>query len=480
MLITAQPRTGLTGLRDALGFVLCVLLSVASGLLFAHMGFWALAVPVYVITVIAIALYPAAVLTGLLALAIVFEPNMFDFTEPISNLLYSLPPGWDIGITVSPLEVLLLVAATSLVLRPRADRAEPLPYLVWAVPLVLLAGLAYGQRHGAPTNFAYHEMRGLIFGMVIFVAVYRFPAAAAGHVVLITLVSTIVLAFIAISRYYEYLVTRQVGSESAFAHETPAMFAIGIVISAAYILRGATGWRRILLFGIMLLLLGAILATERRAGTLVLMAGCAATLVLAFRARPWLVLSLSLLLLSATSVYVAAYWNTEYGALAQPARAIRSQISPNARDESSDTYRQIEKANVMETIRLNRVFGVGFGRPFIQFQPLPDLTSFWPLQSYTPHQNILWLWLKVGFFGLVTLLAVVALAVRRVFQMLRGDLSMDDPAWIAGIVAGAVILMYLAYSTVDLALLSTRGIAPLAIGLGVAFRLPQSKPGRER
>jgi len=479
MLITAQPRVGFGGVRDALGFVLCVVLSVLSGFLFAHMGFWALAVPLYLVTVVAVALYPAAVLTGLLALGIVFEPGMFDFTKPISNLLYSLPPGWDIGITVSPIEVLLFVAASSLLLRPRAERAEPLPYLVWAVPLVILAGLAYGLRGGAPTNLAYHEMRGLIFGMVIFVAVYRFPAAAARHVVLITLVSSVVLAFIAIARYYEYLVTRRVPSEEAFAHETPALFAIGIVIAAAYILRGVNGWRRVLLVAIMLLLLAAILATERRAGTLVLIAGVAGVLVLAFRARPLLVGTVSLLLIGVSTVYVAAYWNTEYGALAQPARAIRSQITPSARDDSSDTYRQIEKANVMETIRLNRVFGVGFGRPFIQFQPLPDLTSFWPLQNHTPHQNILWLWLKVGFFGLVTLLAVVALAVRRVFQLLRGGLSMQDPAWIAGIVAGSIILMYLAYSTVDLALLSTRSIAPLAVGLAVAFRLPRTDAGRD-
>jgi hypothetical protein len=55
---------------------------------------------------------------------------------------------------------------------------DRLPYLVWSVPLVLLVGLLWGLRAGAPTNFAYHELRGLLFGMVIFVAVMRFPTCS--------------------------------------------------------------------------------------------------------------------------------------------------------------------------------------------------------------------------------------------------------------------------------------------------------------
>lgn len=478
MLIATHPRPMPPAIPAALGLAACIGISVVSAVLLNVMGFWALALPLYALAVVGIALYPAVVLTVLLSLVIIFEPGMFDFTEPISIFLYTLPPGWDFYITVSPLEVLLLVAATSLVVHPRTTTTnERLPYLVWMVPLVLLGGLLYGMRHGAPTNLAYHEMRGLIFGMVIFVAVMRFPAPAARSVMVIAVASIVVLGAIALSRYFNYLRDAQVTSEAAFAHETPAFLAIGIVIASALLLRGEGGWKRMLLLATIAFLFVAIIATERRAGTLVLMAGVVTVLVLAFRSRPLLIIIVSVILFSATSVYVAAYWNHEYGAWAQPARAIRSQISPTARDASSDTYRDTEKINVAQTIRLNKIFGIGFGRPFIQFQPLPDLTSFWPLQSYTPHQNILWLWLKVGFFGLATLLAVVALAVRRVFLVLRGSISLQDPVWISAVVAGATILMYLAYSTVDIALLSTRGIAPLAIALAVAFRLPEPRRG---
>src|SRR5699024_10338733 len=80
------------------------------------------------------------------------------------------------------------------------------------------------------------------------------------------------------------------------------------------------------------------------------------------------------------SAYLGAFWNQQYGALAQPARAIRSQIDPSARDQSSDEYRIIERASIVQTIRSNPLLGVGFGKEFFLVAPLPDMTSYWPLQ----------------------------------------------------------------------------------------------------
>src|SRR5262249_10873421 len=143
-------------------------------------------------------------------------------------------------------------------------------------------------------------------------------------------------------------------------------------------------------------LLAALFATSRRSGTLALLVGALALAVSTIKSRPKLVIGLGTPILIVTVAYLATYWNHEYGATAQPARAIRSQIDPNPRDDSSDAYRLTEKFNVTTTLRLNRVFGVGLGRPFGMFLPLPSLTSFWPLQQFTPHANILWLWLKFG------------------------------------------------------------------------------------
>ena len=60
--------------------------------------------------------------------------------------------------------------------------------------------------------------------------------------------------------------------------------------------------------------------------------------------------------------YFPAYWNNT-GALAGPARAVKSAVSPNARDESSDVYRIQENQNLRLNIREGGVLGKGFGLP---------------------------------------------------------------------------------------------------------------------
>ena len=47
------------------------------------------------------------------------------------------------------------------------------------------------------------------------------------------------------------------------------------------------------------------------------------------------------------AVYFPLYWNkTGGGTLSQPARAVRSTVSPDPRDESSNLYREQENANL--------------------------------------------------------------------------------------------------------------------------------------
>jgi len=194
--------------------------------------------------------------------------------------------------------------------------------------------------------------------------------------------------------------------------------------------------------------------------------GMISLLLFALPRRPILLSYLAIVLTTIGVVYVAAYWNTPYGALAQPARAIRSQIDPSPRDEASDMYRDIEQYNLTQTIRDSSLLGIGFGRPFIQYQGLPDLTSFWPLQFYTPHQNILWLWLKVGLLGISVILAAFSVALRRCLTVLHAKATMDDTWQTAAIVASG-LLMFITFATVDVIFPATRGM----VVLGVLFAL---------
>src|SRR5690606_24943934 len=219
-------------------------------------------------------------------------------------------------------------------------------------------------------------------------------------------------------------------------------------------------------------------------GTLVMLAVSAATLALLLPKRPILITTLSLLAAVLFAGYLAAFWNSQYGALSQPARAVRSQFDPNERDLSSNQYRDIENFNVTATIRSTPLLGVGFGRPFYEFVPLVQTFGgeLWSLQLYTSHNSLLWLWLKLGLGGAAAALTLWMLAMRRCVSHVRLHPPGSTP--LLPVIAGATLVAYLVFARVDIVLVSTRAIAPLAIALAVALSLdaggPAPRPNRER
>ncbi len=469
---------GRTFARQIIVIGALVLTSLAAFMAVAMMGGWALVPPLYLAAAVAAVTRPREAAIGLLVVMIALEPQTVDTTAYLSAVVYRMPPGIDghMPFTVSPLE-LLLVLTTLAAYFPRADlpKRNPanVPIVVFLVPLVLIAGMLYGFRHGAPDNLIYTEARGIIFSIFAFLLALRLGPGNWGTLAKWTMIAAAILAAFTLYRYFVYVRPGELETaiEFAFAHESPIFLATGLMIAGVLALReGQTAEQRMGFFLYAALMLAAMIVTQRRAATAVLLVGVLWVGLAYFPRRPVLVVALGVPLLLLGSVYTAVYWNEEYGATAQPARAIRSQIDPSPRDESSDVYRDTERANVMETLRVSPIFGVGFGREFFQFEPLPDLRDYWPLQYHTPHQNVLWLWLKMGFAGIVVFLSVAGIAISRCLQTMRSRGS-HDTAYLAGVVIAAVLLMSLIYATIDLAFTGVRPLALLAGVTGLAFLL---------
>lgn len=466
---------------EAAAVAACGMAALVSAAMVVVLGMWALAVPLYAALIAGALIAPGKTAYVTLALMVAFEPAAIDISRPISTALYTMPPGLDkmMPLTMTPIEVLVSVLFVSVWLRPASKEARPrLPLLALMAPVVMLLGLAYGLTKGGVLEIAYQESRGLIMATLCFTIVRRLWTTNARGMTIATFAGTSLLSVIVLGRYM--FITKDGGGgispEFAYAHEDAVFLAIGFILGGLLLMRSPAGRTRILLLGYELMMLGALVTTGRRAGTLVLVVGALVSAWFVFKKRPALVLALGIPVMLVSAVYVGAYWNKEYGAIAQPARAIRSQIDPSARDESSDQYRAIEKYDVTQTIKLNRIFGVGLGKPFIQFQGLPGLTSFWPLQLYTSHTNVMWLWLKFGVLGISMLLGLWALTLSRCMRQFRLSLAQERLS-VLPIAVAAVLVMYLSFAQVDLAFPGSRSAIPLGIAMAIGLSLPT---GREK
>lgn len=475
----SRPMVPLVRLPGRLAVPMLYLgLTLAMAGVVALMGAWSLVLLIYAVGLFLALLYPARAAMAILLVSIVVEPGAIDFTRPLALSLWQMPPGFEqaVPFTTSPIELMILMASAAAFVRYPARTQTPL--VAWAVPAALALGFAYGMYKGGPSNLAYNEARGLIIGIAVFVLASRTLPADLAPLAKWVMVAEALSAVVIAARYVLYVRSGNldVPVEAAFAHEGSVILGIGFIIGAIALIQHAHTWQaRMLLGSYCLLIVFAMLATERRSATLVLLVGALSMTILLLPVRPKLVIAGVVLFGSLGAVYLAAYWNAEYGATAQPARAIRSQIDPSARDGSSNNYRLIEKFDVIVTIRDNRVFGVGFGRPFVQVQRLPDLSYFWPLQSYTPHQNILWLWLKMGIFGVSVVLGLAVVVIQRCIVHLRQ--RHRDIQWSAAAVTLTGTLMFLIYSTVDLGFIGPRSVAPAAILTAVGFSLARLSPG---
>lgn len=435
--------------------------------------------PAIALVMAAIVRWPRAAAFAVLASGIALDTARVDFTQPLVANFWDLPPGIRnrLPLTTNPYELLLAFTAIVVLAHPRFRARTParLPALAWLVPPLIAAGLIYGIANGGKVNLAYHEARGLIFALLAFAMVWRLritPRQAAGGFI----AGTLVLAPVTLVRYPLYLANSGIPREIWFGHETGVFLALGSVLGGVLLLRAKSDrerWLLVIYTGVMLF---ATLVTGRRAAVMVLLVGMLTVGWLLLPKRPVLLVTCGMVSLLGGAAYLSAYWDANTGPLAQPARAVRSQVDPGARDRSSDTYRAIERYDLQRTIAQDEVLGIGFGRPFIQFRPLPEL-AFWPLQSYTPHQNLLWLWLKTGIVGVSVILGLWVVAFSRCVGACRAvPRSRDIPA--GPVVLAAALLMYLSYARVDLAIITSRSAVPLAVAVALALLLPRPSTAR--
>jgi hypothetical protein len=347
------------------------------------------------------------------------------------------------GVLVSLFELLLALGVASALIHRFNARQKlvkgPLFWPVMALGAIVLFAEINGVLTGGDFKTSLLEIRSLSYAVALYVlAVNTVNEARHIRVVLWITVLFIILRIVeGISRHFI------IGYEvpSVLEHEDSLFLAIpfGLLLAVALFRKWMSRAMLLLLIGTIPASFYMIIINNRRAAFLCIFLLVAAMLPMVWpnlrskKRRRQYVYALSIAAVVG-AMYLGVFWNRS-GGIAEPAAAVKSAFQPDERDASSDLYRQLETQNLKYTIDLslgNTIIGMGFGKPFSIIVPMIDITSAWSLQLIMPHNNMLWLWLRMGvigfmifwvFIGMSMLVAVasVRLGATRLRLLLAGE-----------------------------------------------------------
>ncbi|HEU5377728.1 MAG TPA: O-antigen ligase family protein [Ktedonobacteraceae bacterium] len=258
-----------------------------------------------------------------------------------------------------------------------------------------------------------------------------------------------------------------------YDHADAVLLAGAILLSLGMLLLGSTRRQKLFILTSLPINVIAIMVTHRRAGFAALAIGLVFLAIILLRANKQLFFKVVPVTALILSIYVGAEWNCNSGSsLCQPARAISSQFNPDPRDAASNGYRDTERFDVILNIQANPITGLGFGQKFVFYAPLPDL-SFWEFWHYTPHNEILWVWMNMGVFGFLAFWWLIASALYRSGRLIQVlSAAGDNKARALLATAACLIVMQMSVSYVDLGLTDSRSMFMLWVMFGVIGHLP--------
>jgi O-antigen ligase len=348
------------------------------------------------------------------------------------------------------------------------------PALVFG--LALIFGVVKGLLTGANPNYSFWESR-FLFGLLLAYVLAANTIRTRGHVRMLTTLMFVGVSLAALEGLYRKYVLINAGllgdlQEEWYSHEDVVVWGLLVMLVVAQRVFGSgprwQRWAGPALAGTAIL---AMLVSQRRAGLIAVMIAFALLTLALWKAKRkafWIIAIPSVLVIG---VYLPLFWNNP-GTLGQAARAVRSINTPDQRDAASNAWRELEAINVRATIASDPLFGIGFGKPFLQIATVPDI-SFFEFWDYEAHHDILWVWMKTGAIGFIAFFALMLGAIARSIWLAK-TLSDPDLRTFA-LVAMTCVVMTLVYCYVDLGLTFNRLPMILGITLGTVGVLDRIK-----
>ncbi|MBN9393168.1 MAG: O-antigen ligase family protein [Chloroflexi bacterium] len=437
----------------------------------------AIVTPVVILLIVLIYKNPAIGfnLTVFLVLAceIYISPDGFsDYTTiPVRNYNSFT----SLSLSFTPVETILAWTIFCIILRTiRSNKFTLKPKATTALFLIFGGFLAFAYvwgviLHHGDSKAALVEIRAPIYLVLVYLLTTHFMPNRKIWVVLDWIIPAglSLLALTTLIRYFLLAGTSEAflaDSLSGFNHDNAILFVILVMWCLNKVVFGSSKGQRLTGFLLVILPVVAIMLSGRRAAFASLGICLIAFLMILFIKRRKAFFITVVILLIIVPPYMILFKNAS-GPLGLAARAFNSSSAAvGSRDYSSDLYRVIEKNNVRLTIREAPLTGKGFGQQFTRYNSLVDL-NFFEFQYYTPHVQVLWLWLKVGVFGWILFWVLICGALFRLGQLVkyeRQKLYLN-----LAITAGNIIIAIMVFAYLDISLVNTRLMTILGVSIGL-------------
>jgi hypothetical protein len=333
----------------------------------------------------------------------------FGYFTNLSTISYL--PRFESG-SVTPMELhllfILFLWLVARVLRGDSDKVEiPVKVPAMLFILALVGSSMQGWMKGGNIVISLWETRALAYLLVMFFLVPRIIQSKKQlhNLFWFCIVGISIKALQGAIRFASLgfsFVRWPIIYETLTSHEDAVFFVALFMFLIALTLFGGSKTQQRALLGLLGLLLVGFIAAQRRATYASFAFTFLAFMVLLKKEdlrvmiRPLIILAVPFLL------YLGAYWNSGYSTMSTVALQVKATLTGEggvrgSQDKSSTFYREVENYNLAYTFQRAPIVGIGFGMPFQT--PFNLWLSKNKLATYIPHNQILWVFLKMGIIG---------------------------------------------------------------------------------
>ncbi len=422
------------------------LLALAAGLLYVLVQPTTLLLPILLLTVTLLPAvfwyFPRLSLYGILSAACLFE--IFKQIEDGSGITDAVPFFWNINtmfekclgsnphaVPINYFELVLIIFSAVMLLRfaTRQQTTMRCGSLFWPI-LVYLGFVAVGWLNGMTTggnfNEALQEVRAqLYFGVAYFLAVNAVRNEK--HAAPLIWLTVLCIGFKACNYIWRHFTIfhGEIQEQGVGSHEEAFFFMAFVMLLATLSFSRLLPKLQMLMWALLPLIIFANLTTNRRTAYAAVTIVLPVLLLAAYQGFPKArkgVLSFIVVLAAVFPPYFLAFRNSS-GALGGPARAIQSAIAPSQRDSDSDQYRKIENYDLMLTVRATsttQLIGYGYGKRFLTpGGNLDMIKDIYPWYNLLPHNQILWVWMRLGTLGFLAFWGMVCATLVYACRVIR-------------------------------------------------------------